>query len=106
MADGFWRPNPPAEYDIFITAAQSDKPAHTRAYILLNLAGSKASERERSFVYVAEVREPSGDGQILIPAESKEDPECLKGKFWEICNPQTNGKTQVSTQNQKAGETI
>ena len=48
-----------------------------QAYILLNLAGSEAIERERSFSY-------EGEG------ENREDPECLKVKFAEICSPQTN----------------
>ena len=123
MADGFRRPDPLAfdvhigenwrifeqEYDIFIVAAHSDKPARTRACILLNLVGSEAIERERSFVYAAEVREPGEDGRILVPAESKEDPECLKRNFQEICNPQTNvtmERHKFNTRNQKAGEAI
>lgn len=58
MADGFRRPDPlvfdeniaenwrvfEREYDIFIAAAHSDKPAKTRAYILLNIAGPDAIE--------------------------------------------------------------
>ncbi|KAJ8381360.1 hypothetical protein SKAU_G00021380 [Synaphobranchus kaupii] len=104
MADGFRRPDPlvfdgtiaenwrvfEQEYDIFITAAHSEKPARTQAYILLNLAGSEAIERERSFVYAAEVRAPGDNGALITPAESKENPECLKKKFRDICNPQTN----------------
>lgn len=92
-----------------ITAAHSDKPARTQAYILLNPAGLAAIERERSFVYAGEVREPGEDGNILVPAESKEEPECLKRKFQEMCNPQTNITTErhkFNTQNQRAGETI
>uniref|UniRef100_A0AAV2KNT6 Integrase catalytic domain-containing protein n=1 Tax=Knipowitschia caucasica TaxID=637954 RepID=A0AAV2KNT6_KNICA len=68
MADCFRRPDPlvfdgniaenwrvfEQEYDIFVAAAHSDKSARTRAYILLNLAGPEAIERERSFVYAAE----------------------------------------------------
>lgn len=34
------------EFDIFIAAVHSDKPDETEAYILLNLAGPKAIERE------------------------------------------------------------
>ena len=82
------------EYDIFIAAAHSDKAARTQAYILLNLAGSEAIERERSFVYGPAVRGPDlhndTPGPIITPAESKEDPECLKRKFREICSPQIN----------------
>ena len=123
MAEGFRRPDPlvldgniaenwrvfEQEYDIFIAAAHSDKPARTQAYILLNLAGPEAIERERSFVYAGEVREPGDGGRVLVPAESKEDPECLKKKFREMCSPQTNitmERHKFNTRNQKAGETI
>lgn len=107
MVDRFRRPDPltfdgnitenwrifEQEQDIFIAAAHYDKPANTRGYILLNLSGPEAIERECSFVYAAEVRAP---GEILTPAESREDPECLKRKFCEICNPQQN-KTMESS---------
>ncbi|KAF1385281.1 hypothetical protein PFLUV_G00106100 [Perca fluviatilis] len=125
MADGFRRPDPVVfdgnvaenwrifeqDYDIFIAAAHSDKPAKTKAYILLNLAGPEAIERERSFVYAAEVRAPGGDGAVVVPAESRENPECLKRKFREVCNPQQhNNKTmerhKFHSRNQKQGETI
>ncbi|MCJ8745937.1 hypothetical protein PDJAM_G00136070 [Pangasius djambal] len=80
MADCFRRPDPLSfegnvadnwrifeqEYDIFIAAAHHDKPAKTRAYILLNLAGPDAIERERSFVYAAEVRAPG----VKVPAHA------------------------------------
>lgn len=70
MADAFRRQDPlvfdsnigerlrifEQEYDIFIAAAHSDKPPHTQAYIIFNLAGQEAIERERSFVYTEEVR--------------------------------------------------
>lgn len=69
---------------------RTHKPAKTKAYILLNLAGAEAIERERSFVYAAEVRASGDDGAVLAPAESREDPECLKRKFREMCNPQHN----------------
>ena len=65
------------EYDIFIAAAHSSKSKKVQAYNLLNLAGSEAIERERSFSYERE-------------GENREDPECLKAKFAEICSPQTN----------------
>lgn len=53
-----------------------------------------------------EVREQGKDGNILVPAESK---ECLKRKFQEMCNPQTNitmERHKFNTRNQSAGETI
>uniref|UniRef100_A0AAV2JXI6 Uncharacterized protein n=1 Tax=Knipowitschia caucasica TaxID=637954 RepID=A0AAV2JXI6_KNICA len=88
MADCFRRPDPlvfdgniaenwrvfEQEYDIFVAAAHSDKSARTRAYILLNLAGPEAIERERSFVYAAEVFSGitlTKFGGILILALSK-----------------------------------
>ena len=40
------------EYDVFITAACSGKSKKIQAYILLNLAGGEAIEREKSFTYV------------------------------------------------------
>ncbi|KAL7832506.1 hypothetical protein SRHO_G00295240 [Serrasalmus rhombeus] len=123
MADGFRRPDPlifdeniaenwrifEREYDIFIAAAHFDKPARTRAYILLNIAGPEAIERERSFVYAAEVRAPGPDGAIIAAAESREDPDCLKRKFREICNPQSNRtmeRHKFHSRNQKQGESI
>ncbi|KAK7891131.1 hypothetical protein WMY93_023094 [Mugilogobius chulae] len=98
MAEGFRRPDPlvfegdlaenwrvfEREYDIFIEAAHSGKPAKTKAYILLNLAGAEAIERERSFVYAAEVRAPGDGGAVLVPAESREDPEYTETRYAQI----------------------
>jgi hypothetical protein len=83
------------EYEVFIAAACSTKPKKTHAYILLNLAGGEAIEREKSFTY--------GEG------ESKEDPECLKRKFGELCNPQANvtmERHKFNTRVQQRGESI
>lgn len=121
MADGFRRPDPlvfdenvaqhwrkfEREYDIFIVAAHRDKPARTRAYILLNLAGPEAIEREWLFTYAPAVL--GADDNIVTPAESREDPECLKRKFKEICNPETNvimERHNFNTRHQKPDETI
>ncbi len=109
MADGFRRPDPivfdeniaenwrifEQEHNIFIAAAHSDKP-ETEAYILLNLAGVEAIERELLFVYTAEVRVPGENEAVLVPTKSREDCECLKWKFWEICtcNPQQDKTTE------------
>ena len=95
------------EHDIFIAAAHSDKPARTRAYILLNLAGPEAIERERSFTCAPAVLEEDDD--VVVPAESREDTECLKRKFKEICNPESNvimERHNFNTRHQKPGETI
>ncbi|XP_078794931.1 dual specificity calcium/calmodulin-dependent 3',5'-cyclic nucleotide phosphodiesterase 1A isoform X2 [Oryzias latipes] len=69
-------------------AAHADKPDKTKAYILRNIPGPDAIERERSSMYAAELRNEAG--AVVIPAESREDPECLMRKFREICNPQNN----------------
>ncbi len=127
MVDSFRRPDPVVfnenvaenwrnferEYDIFIAAAHSDKPAKTRAYILLNLAGPEVIERESSFVYTVEVHAPAGQdgvpGAVIMPAESREDPDCLKRKYREICNPQSNRtmeRHKFHSRNQKQGESI
>ncbi len=86
------------EYDIFIAAAYHDKPAKTRAI-----------ERERSFVYAAELHALGENGAVLTPAESREDSECMKMKFREICNPQQNKtmeRHKFHSRNQEQGETI
>lgn len=124
MAEGFRKPDPlvfdgnvaenwrvfEQEYDIFIAAACSDKPPRTQAFILLNLAGSEAIERERSFVYAPAVYEGEGDdAQLVTPAETREDPECLKRKFRELCNPQTNITMErhiFFSRNQRQNETV
>lgn len=122
MAEGFRRPDPlifdgniaenwrrfELEFDIFIAAAHSEKPDKTKAYILHNLAGSEAIERERSFTYAPTILAANGQ-DIITPAESKENPECLKQKFREICNPETNVTTErhsFNTRNQKPQETV
>lgn len=122
MADGFRRPDPlifdgniaenwrkfELEFDIFIAAAHSEKPDKTKAYILLNLAGPEAIERERSFSYAPAILADNG-ADIVTPAETREDPECLKRKFREICNPETNvtmERHSFNTRNQNPGETI
>ncbi|CAB4033107.1 Hypothetical predicted protein, partial [Paramuricea clavata] len=42
------------KYEVFIAAACSTKAKKTPAYILLNLAGGEAIEREKSFTYEGE----------------------------------------------------
>lgn len=67
----------------------------------------RAIERERSFAYAPAVL--LADNEVVTPAESREDPECLKRKLKEICNPETNvimERHNFNTRNQKAGETI
>ena len=95
------------EYDIFIAAAHGEKPSRTRAHILLKLSGPEAIESERSFTYAPAVL--GEDDSVVVPAESREDPECLKRKFKEICNPEYNAimeRHNYNTRPQKPGETI
>ena len=95
------------EYDIYVAAAHADKSNKTKAYILLNLAGSEAIERERSFTYNPAVL--NNDGDVVTPAESREDAMVLKHKFREICNPQCNvilERHKFNTRNQKQGEKV
>lgn len=124
MAEGFRRPEPlvfdgnisenwrvfEQEYYIFIAAAHSDKDAKTQAFILLNLAGSEAIERERAFVYAPAVYAGEGEQRWMIAeAETRENPECIKRKFRELCNPQTNltmERHKFNMRNQKPSETI
>lgn len=98
------------EFDIFIAAAHGNKPLRTQAFILLNLTGPEAIERERSFVYAEEVKVPGdNDSIITIPVESREDPDCLKKKFREICAPHGNitmERHKFNMRSQKPGETF
>ena len=77
-----------AEIDIFVQAAYGDKDERTKAYILPNLAGREAIEKEKTFTYAAEIRNDGGD--VVQPAESRENLTVLEAKFTELCNPLTN----------------
>ena len=90
MAEGFNKPGPLSfegdvaehwrlfseEFDVYIQALYSDREEKAKAYMLLNLAGREAIQREKSFTY--------GDG------ESREKLDVLKKKFAEICKPKSN----------------
>ena len=75
------------------------------AYILLNLVGPEAIEREITFTYKPEVK----DGEkVVTPAESREDSDFLITKFRELCNLQTNiiiERHKFNTRNKREGET-
>ena len=95
------------EYDIFIAAAYHNAPKKTRAFMLLNLAGSEAIERERSFTYKPAVI--TDGGEIVTPGETREDPAVLKQKFKEICDPRTNVTIErhaFNSRTQRSGESI
>ena len=77
-----------AEFDIVVQAAYGDKDERTKAYILFNLAGREAIEKEKTFTYATEVTNDAGD--VVQPAESRENITVLKAKFTELCNPLTN----------------
>ena len=102
MADSFRKPEPLSfegnmaenwrrfelQLDIFMAAAHHDKQEKTKAYIMLNIVGREAIEKERSFVYVPVMRNEANE--IVTAAETKESIAVLKRKFKEICNPQGN----------------
>lgn len=77
---------------------------------MLNLAGSEAIEREHAFVYASAVHTGEGEQRRLVTrAESREDPECLKRKFHQLCNPQINitmERHMFNSRNQGPDETI
>ncbi|XP_067313562.1 uncharacterized protein [Pseudorasbora parva] len=86
LAEGFRRPDPlvfdgniaenwrvfEQEFDKFIAAAHSEKEPRTKAFILLNLAGSEAREREQTFVYTPAVHTDTGftSGEINVEADT------------------------------------
>ena len=121
MADSFRKPEPLSfegnvaenwrrfelELDIFMAAAHHDKQEKTKAYIMLNIAGREAIEKERSFVYAPAIRNEANE--IVTAAETKESIAVLKRKFKEICNPQGNvimERHKFNIRNQKDGELI
>lgn len=75
-------------FAIYRKAALKGRDADEIAYILLNLAGQEAIDREKTFTYKPEVRDDKNT--ITQKAESKEDPDCLLKKFTELCSPQKN----------------
>ena len=91
MADSFRKPEPLSfegnvaenwrrfelELDIFMAAAHHDKQEKTKAYIMLNIVGREAIEKERSFVYVPVMRNEANE--IVTAAETKESIAVLKG---------------------------
>jgi transposase InsO family protein len=95
------------EFDIYISAAHPEKDDKTKAYILLNLAGTEAIERERSFVYKPEIRDD--DDQVTVAAETRENVNTLKTKFREVCNPQSSvilDRHKFNIRAQKQGESV
>ena len=95
------------EYDIYVNAIYSDKPEAARAYMLLNLAGPEAIERERSFTYNEAITEDAEHGIVAVPQETREQVATLKRKFREICRPITNvilERHRFNARSQKEGE--
>ena len=96
------------EYEIFVLAGYPAANERVQAALLLNLAGPEAIERERTFTYLPVRPDPNNPAQNL-PAESRDDPECLKRKFGEICNPITNVITEqflFGSRHQQPGESF
>lgn len=118
MGEVFRKPEPLAFdsrigkcWRLFVAASYYDKPAKARDNLLLSLAGDKAYERAEQFAYAGEVTHPPVDGEalVVIPAETAVDPECLKRKFRQLCNPQANPPIEwvkFFSRNQNEGETI
>ena len=80
---------------MYINALYADKDDKCKAYMLLNLAGREAIQREKTFTYAT--------------GESKENPETLKTKFGEICKPKTNltmERHAFNTRVQEQGESV
>ncbi len=95
------------DFDIFIEAAHGNKSNKEKAYILLNIAGKEAIEKARSFEYKAAV--VGEDGQVITPAESKENLAVLKQKFKDLCQPQRNitmERYTFNTRSQAPNESI
>ncbi|XP_067943453.1 uncharacterized protein [Watersipora subatra] len=95
------------EYDIYVNAIYNDKPEAARAYMLLNLAGPEAIERERSFTYNEAITEDAEHGIVAVPQETREQVTTLKRKFREICRPITNvilERHRFNARSQKEGE--
>ena len=57
------------DVETFIAAAHGEKNGRTKAYILLNLTGREAIEKEKSFVYAPAVL--NEDGTVRVQADSR-----------------------------------
>ena len=94
------------DFVIFIEAGHSEKSSKQKAYMLLNLAGTDAIERSKTFSYLPEIKV---EGRVTQEGESKEDWKCLIKKFKEMCNAHKNVIMErhiFNSRNQKDGEDI
>ena len=88
----------------FLLLPHTQKSQQRLKLISLSTLLAQTPSNESGFVHA-----PGDDGGIITPAESLEDPQCLKKKFWEICNPQINRtmeRLKFHTRIQKQGESI
>ena len=95
------------DFEVFLQAAHGNKSNKEKAYTLLNIAGTEAIEKSRSFEYKAAVLDEND--AVITPAESKEDVEVLKAKFSELCSPQKNviiERHKFNSRFQKPGESF
>lgn len=95
------------DFEIYSAAVLDGKSEKVKAYTMLNLAGTEAIKRSKNFEYAAEIKD--GDGTVITPAESKEDPNVLIKKFQALCNPQTNVSMErhiFFSRSQKSGESV
>ena len=88
----------------FLLLPHTQKSQQRLKLISFSTLLAQTPSNESGFVHA-----PGDDGGIITPAESLEDPQCLKKKFWEICNPQINRtmeRLKFHTRSQKQGESI
>ena len=84
------------EYDVYnlLDCLPEETTERQKAMMLLNLAGTEAIQREKSFVYhpgrAAILAQEGQPGQPAVPAESRYTVDVLKRKFGELCAPQRN----------------
>ena len=101
------------EYDVYVDCLPEDTTEKQKAMILLNLAGTEAMQREKSFVYrpaqAAVAAQGDQPAMPAIPAESRYSVEVLKSKFEELCAPQRNiimERHAFNTRRQLPGESF
>ena len=73
---------------IYAEAGLQGKSKKQKASFLLNFAGKDARTKAKSFVYAPEIKNDNGD--VVTPAETKDDPEVLLKKFKEVCSIKVN----------------
>jgi hypothetical protein len=82
------------QFDIYIDCLPETVTDKQKAMLFLNLAGTEAMQREKSFTYKEAIPAvPAANGNPAIPEVPGESRYCLKdlkAKFLEICEPRCN----------------